>query len=127
VVALDTLRYLARTSRIPQVAALVSSLLDLKPIVCVDRGEVRPLERVRSRQRSLEHLLGAVGSALPTHAPVHLAVHHARAADAAVWLLDELCRKLNVVESYVTEFTPIMGAYCGPGLVGAAFYPDAAD
>jgi len=127
VVALDTLRYLARTSRIPQVAALVSSLLDLKPIVCVERGEVRPLERVRTRQRSLQHLLAAVCGGLQADAPVHLAVHHAQAPETAEWLSEEVRLRCNVVESYVTEFTPVMGAYCGPGLVGAAFYPQMED
>jgi hypothetical protein len=28
------------------------------------------------------------------------------------------------VELFTTEFTPVMGGYCGPGLLGAAFYTE---
>jgi DegV family protein with EDD domain len=126
VVVLDTLRYLARASRIPQVAALVGSLVDLKPIIRVVRGEVQPVARVRTRRRSLDQLAEIVERLAPAGAPLHLAVQHARAPAEAAWLLDRLRARRDCVEEYVTEFTPVMGAYCGPGLVGAAFYPDPA-
>jgi DegV family protein with EDD domain len=122
VVALDTLRYLARTSRIPQVASIVSSLLDLKPIIRLADGEVQPLARVRSRQRSLERLVVAICGLAPADQPLHLAVHHARARAEADHVLEQLANRRRLVETWVTEFTPVMGAYCGPGLVGAAFY-----
>jgi DegV family protein with EDD domain len=123
VVALDTLRYLARTSRIPQIASIVSSLLDLKPIIRLVDGEVQPLARVRSRQRSLERLVEAICGLAPADRPLHLAVHHARARTEADQLLERLADRRTLAEACVTEFTPVMGAYCGPGLVGAAFYP----
>ena len=30
----------------------------------------------------------------------------------------------HCVETMVTEFTPVMGAHTGPGLVGVSFYND---
>jgi DegV family protein with EDD domain len=125
-VTLDTLRYLARASRIPQVAALVGSLLDIKPLIRVVQGDIQPLMRIRTRRRSLDQLASLVERLTPSDAPLHLAVQHARAPQEAAWLLDRLRAARRCVESYVTEFTPIMGAYCGPGLVGAAFYPEPA-
>jgi DegV family protein with EDD domain len=123
VVALDTLRYLARTSRIPQVASIVSSVLDLKPIIRLIAGDVESVARVRSRSRSLDRLVHSVCDLSPPDKGLHLAVHHARAPGDAGWLLERLSARRRLAESYVTEFTPVMGAYCGPGLVGAAFYP----
>jgi DegV family protein with EDD domain len=123
VVTLDTLRYLARTSRIPQVASIVSSILDLKPIIRLVHGEVQPVGRVRSRKRSLEQLVVTICKLSPADKPMHLAIHHARAQAEADRLLALTSQQRSVVETYVTEFTPVMGAYCGPGLVGAAFYP----
>jgi len=124
VVTLDTLRYLARTSRIPQIASIVSSLLDLKPIIRFARGEVHPVARVRSRRRSLQQLVELVGELSPLDQPLHVAVHHARAPVEANWVLARIREQRQLAEAYVTEFTPVMGAYCGPGLVGASFYPD---
>jgi DegV family protein with EDD domain len=122
VVTLDTLRYLARASRIPQVASIVSSILDVKPIIRLTDGEVRPVGRVRSRKRSLEQLVETICKLTPTNRPVHMAVHHARARAEAELVLSQIAQQRSLAESFVTEFTPVMGAYCGPGLVGAAFY-----
>jgi hypothetical protein len=30
--------------------------------------------------------------------------------------------RLHIAESYITEFTQVMGVHTGPGLVGAAFW-----
>ena len=124
VVTLDTLRYLASASRIPQVAALVGSLLDIKPIIRVFRGEIQPVTRVRTRRRALDQLVEVVRQLAPAGVPLHLAVQHARASDDAAQVLRRLSSMRECVEAYITEFTPVMGAYCGPGLVGAAFYPE---
>jgi fatty acid-binding protein DegV len=51
-----------------------------------------------------------------------MAVHHARARLEAEKVLSQIAQRRSLAESFVTEFTPVMGAYCGPGLVGAAFY-----
>ncbi len=124
VVTLDTLRYLARASRIPTVAALAGSVLNVKPIIRLVQGQVEQLGRVHSRRRSLEEVVAAVCRLVPSGAPLHLAVQHARAPSEASWLLDQLRHRRECVEAYIAEFTPVMGAYCGPGLVGAAFHPE---
>jgi len=56
--------------------------------------------------------------------PVHAAVLHADAAQEAEALKQRLAKQFNCVELYVTEFTPVMGAHTGPGLLGIAFYTD---
>lgn len=122
VVTLDTLRYVARTSRIPQVASLVSSVLDIKPIIRLAQGDVETVARVRSRRRSLQQLVATICNLTALNRPLHLAVHHARARSEAEEVLDLVGAERKLAEAYVTEFTPVMGAYCGPGLVGAAFY-----
>jgi DegV family protein with EDD domain len=123
VVALDTVHYLARTSRIPQVASIVSSLLDLKPIFRVAHGEVQPVARPRSRQRSLDKLVETICALSPPDRKLNVAMHHARARTVAERVLEQLAKRRTLAQVYITEFTPVMGAYCGPGLVGAAFYP----
>jgi DegV family protein with EDD domain len=120
--ALDTLRYLARTSRIPRVASIAASILDLKPIIRLAAGEVLPVARVRSRRRSLEQLVETICTLSPPEAPLHVCMHHARARSEADRVLAWLAERRRLKEAYITEFTPVMGAYCGPGLVGAAFY-----
>jgi len=124
IVTLDTLEYLARASRIPQVAAFVGALLSIKPIVQLSGGDIRMLARVRTRRRSIEALFEQVRQGVPAGTRLHAAVQHARADEEAARLADRLRDEFAPVELYTTEFTPVMGGYCGPDLLGVAFYTE---
>lgn len=127
IVTLDTLEYLSRASRIPQVAAFVGSLLAIKPIVELAGGDVRLLSRVRTRRRSIEELFERVRQAVPPGTKLHAAVQHASAPEEAARFEERLRAAFECVELYSSEFTPVMGGYCGPGLLGVAFYTEAHD
>lgn len=118
----DTLEYLARSGRIPRLAAWVGSLLDLKPIFQLTRGEVILVERSRTRHRAEERLISLVEEQVGRGNPVHVAVMHADAAEEAQKLYQRLVETFCCQEIYVTEFTPVMGAHTGPGLLAIAYY-----
>ncbi len=52
----DTLEYLARGGRIGRGAAFAGTLLNVKPILGLEDGEVVPLRRVRGSQKALDEL-----------------------------------------------------------------------
>ncbi len=124
--ALDTLEYLSRASRLPQVAAFVGALLSIKPVVQFSRGEIRLLARARTRRKSIDALFERIERAVPQGARLHAAVQHAGAAEEAAEFERRLRSAFDCAELFTTEFTPIMGGYCGPGLLGAAFYSEEA-
>ena len=55
--AIDTLEYLRRGGRIGGARAWIGSALKIKPILTLEE-EITPVERVRTRARSLERLRG---------------------------------------------------------------------
>ncbi len=120
-VTLDTLEYLARASHLPQVVAFVGGLLAIKPIVQVS-GDIKLVARVRTRRRSLEELFERMRRMVPARARLHAAVQHACAPEEARRLEARIGETFDCVELFTSEFTPVMGSYCGPGLVGVAFY-----
>ncbi len=122
VAMLDTLYYLAKGGRIPKVAAWAGSLLKLKPIMQISRGEVGLLKRTRTKPRAVEYLLRAMAEKTQTSEPIHASVLHTNVPDEAEKLRAEVASRFNCVELYVTEFTPVMGTHTGPGLLGLAFY-----
>lgn len=127
VVALDTLDYLARSSRIPQVAAIIGGMLSIRPVFAMSAGGLRVLGRPRTRGRSIAQLLGYLGACVPPGARLHAAVQHASAEREAAALEQTLRERYDCAELYTTEFTPVMGGYCGPGLLGVAFYHELDD
>lgn len=122
IVTLDTLDFLAKASRIPQVAAFLGGVLAIKPIIQISGGDIVPLARVRTRRRSIDALFERMEQMVPEGERVHVAVQHARAEAEASALEARVRERFNCIEVYTTEFTPVMGGYCGPGLLGLAFY-----
>ncbi len=119
---LETLDYLARSGRVPGVAALVGSVLDIHPVFNLQRGHVRTAIRMRTRKHAVKYMLEQMAE--ETHnTPVHAAIFHADAPEQAEALANQVTERFRCHELYVTEFTPVMGAHTGPGVLGLAFYP----
>jgi DegV family protein with EDD domain len=120
---LDTLDYLARSGRVPRVAAWAAGMLRVKPIVRFSVDGIKLIARARTRPRAIDELVRRAG-ALAGSGRVHLAIHHANAPHDAAELLRRLESRLDLVEAHITEFTQVMGVHTGPGLLGAAFWTE---
>ena len=121
---LDTLDYLARSGRVPGVAALVGSVLGIHPVFNLQRGQVRTVIRMRTKKHAVKYMLERMAEEAQ-NTPVHAAVFHADAADQAEELRQQVAEHFYCVELYMTEFTPVMGSHTGPGVIGLAFYAQA--
>lgn len=119
----DRLDYLARSGRVPNVIALVGSALRIVPIFAIRRGEVAVVGQARSKPRAMQVMLDQM-AARAGYRPVHAAVFHADVPDEAEELRGEIAAHFDCLEIFVTEFTPVMGAHTGPGLLGVAFYTE---
>ena len=82
-------------------------------------GIARPRTRGRALERIVQEVLGEAADR-----PAHVAAFHALAEADAKEVVRRIEAEADVVESYVVEATPVMGAHTGPGLVGVAFYCD---
>jgi DegV family protein with EDD domain len=120
---LDTLGYLARSGRVPRVAAWAAGVLQVKPIVRFDASGIKLVARTRTRARAIDELARQIERSAGA-SPVHLAVHHANAPNDAAALVERLTPRLRLAETYVTEFTQVMGVHTGPGLLGLAFWAE---
>ena len=121
--AIDTLEYLYRGGRIGSAAALVGSALQIKPILYVTHGHVEVLARPRTKAKATHFILGQMARQVDSHR-LHAAVLHADAPEEAEALRQRIAQQFDCAELYVAEFTPVMGAHTGPGLLGVAFYAE---
>jgi fatty acid-binding protein DegV len=67
----------------------------------------------------LQALADSVGTAR-----VHVNVHHADELEQGERLKEEIGRRFDCAELYLTEFTPGMGVHAGPGIIGFSFYAE---
>lgn len=122
---LDTLYYLARLGRIGKAAAWAGSVLDMKPVLEHNPaiGETMPVARPRTKKKAVERMLQIMSERMGD-AKVHVMVQHADDLEEAKKLAEEIESRFNCMEMGITEFTPVMGVHCGPGLLAIGFYAD---
>jgi len=120
---LDTIRHLYRTGRIPRIAALAGSVLNIRPVLTVSSGLVRFTGAVRSREGGVKRMLKIMRDRVG-QSPVHVAVMHAYALDEAQKLKERVAAEFNCAELWITGFSPVMGYATGTGTLGIAFYKE---
>jgi len=120
---LDTLQYLAKSGRVPQAAALVNSLLKIKPVFTLNHSDAHTVALPRSLPSATKHMLKFMEQNMAdTEQPLHVAVMHADVPDKALAFRNLIASRFRCTEIFITEFTPVMGVHTGPGLLGVAFY-----
>jgi len=120
VATINTFEFLRRSGRVNVVLAYAATTLNIKPVFAFRGGKLEQLGRPRTRARALERVVAEARKAADA-GPLHLAIVHADCADEAA-ALGEMLADVPQAESLVSEFTPLMGAHTGPGVLGAAFW-----
>jgi DegV family protein with EDD domain len=114
--AVDTLEYLRRGGRIGGARAWIGGALKIKPILTLEE-EITPVERVRTRARSIERLLDYARQRHESGLDAWV-VQHIQDDEAAAALVDD-CREIFGCEPvFVSEIGAVLGAHVGPGLLG---------
>ncbi|GAB3492670.1 DegV family protein [Amycolatopsis cihanbeyliensis] len=114
----ETLEHLRRGGRIGPAAALLGTALSVKPVLRMDEGQIRPLEKVRTMHRAVARLVDLAVSAAGQD-PVELAVHHLASPERAVELANSLEDRLPASTGcVVSELGAVIGAHTGPGVLG---------
>jgi len=114
--AVDTLEYLRRGGRIGGARAWIGSALKIKPILTLEE-EITPVERVRTRARSLERLRSYARQRVESGYDAWV-IQHIQDPEAAEELGEE-CREIFGCEpEFISEIGPVIGAHVGPGLIG---------
>ncbi len=119
----DTLEYLRRGGRIGAASALVGNALAIKPLLHLEDGAIKLMEKVRTAARAVARLEDlAVERA--GRSSVDLAVHHLDNAARADQLAQRLSGRLpRVGEMVVAEVGAVIGAHAGPGMLAVVVSP----
>ncbi len=121
----DTLEYLARGGRIGRAAAFAGTLLNVKPILGIEDGEVVPLKRVRGSQKALEEFRALLEAETADAPSLRIGVAHAAAPERAA-ALERIVREARPQAELevVTSLGAVVGAHAGPGTVGLFWFDD---
>jgi DegV family protein with EDD domain len=119
----DTLEYLLRSGRVSRVQAWLGGLLNMKPIMTLDReGAAAAVGRVRGQAALLPRLLRLLDAALPRpRNRLRMAVAHADVPELAERARAALLERYRPLDVLVSPVTGVLAAHAGPGAWGV-FY-----
>jgi fatty acid kinase fatty acid binding subunit len=122
----DTLEYLARGGRIGRARAWAGEMLNIKPILSIEDGEVLPIKRVRGNRKAFLEFASAFESSTVDRSSLRVGIAHAEAPERAEALRKLVRDKRPAAEiEIVTTLGPVVGTHAGPGTVGFFWYDDA--
>jgi DegV family protein with EDD domain len=114
--AIDTLEYLRRGGRIGGASAFIGSALKIKPILTLEE-EITPIERVRTRARSIERLRDYARERHESGLDAWV-VQYIQDDETANALADDAREIFGCEPAFTSEIGAVLGAHVGPGLLG---------
>ncbi len=122
----DDLGHLRRGGRVSAAAAILGSMLNIKPVLHVDNeGHLIPMQKVRGRQASLLALADKIGKTAIDPQNQTIFISHGDCLEDCKWLASEIKRQYGVKQIYLNYIGPVIGAHAGPGTVALFFYGSA--
>jgi DegV family protein with EDD domain len=120
---LETLEHLRRGGRISDVAASAGAVLDVRPVLKLDREGALVIDKLaRGRKKSLRAVADIFAERADHAGNKTVVIAHADCESDAHALEELLRARADVREVVHLEVGPVIGAHTGPGMVACVFW-----
>ena len=117
----DTLKYLYMGGRIGRAKQMVGTLLNIKPLIGMEDGEIVAEGMARSRGQAYQAMVDKVEETVGK-SRIKIAYVHAGARQEVEKLRKAVETRLNTVESMIAELSPALAVHTGPGTAGLCYF-----
>ena len=122
---LDTLEYLKKGGRISAAVALAGGLLNIKPVVCIENGEIKMLGKARGSRQANNLLVQEIGKAGGVDFKKPVLLGYTGLSDSLLkkYVQDSAALWEGHMENLPYEVVgSVVGTHAGPGAVAVAFF-----
>jgi DegV family protein with EDD domain len=125
---LKELKYLIHGGRISHMKGLIASLLNIKPLIGVEKVKGIYVQRgqVRTFQQALKGLVDLIARQYEPGSALRVQVMHGQNPEGADMLHEMVDQRFKCTWLPVEMLSLVLGAHTGPSMVGVAFAPLAA-
>ncbi len=117
----STLEYLSKGGRIGGAAALLGSVLQIKPILTFVDGRVDTYEKERTHNHAVNRLKNLVIRQVSSP-QAYLTIMHAGVPEQGQALANDLKAKLGLTDVPIHHMPPAIVTHGGPGILGVGFF-----
>ena len=115
--ALHTLENAIKGGRINAIAGKIIGALNLKAIIHITDGLVKPIDKARGEKNSINKVIDYIKNNVNKKSGTKLAIGHANCPEKAIKIKEVLEQYHDFEEVHVMEVGPAMGVYTSEGAV----------
>jgi DegV family protein with EDD domain len=122
---LNELRYLVHGGRISHMKGILASLLNIKPIIGVerDRGTYISNGQEVTFKRAIQKMVDHLGTLYPEGTLLRVQPLHGNNPEGVNFLIEKMNQRYSCKFEEITPVAPVLGAHTGPTLVGMGVGP----
>lgn len=122
-ITVDELTYLKRGGRLSGSAAFFGSVLNIKPIIKLNReGKLIAEDKVKGRKKAITYLADNVIERAEDTQNNILIIAQADCHEEAERLKELISDKMNFKEIWIRDIGPVIGSHCGPGTLAVSYF-----
>jgi len=122
----DTLKYLQRGGRVSKTAAVMGTVINIKPLMHVDNeGKLGATGKERGRRKAISALLDTMEAKMTDDwkdVNKRIGIVHGNCMDEVERIEKMITEKFGITEFVVNDINPSIGVHSGPGTICMAFY-----
>jgi DegV family protein with EDD domain len=115
----ETLDFLERGGRIGKAQAMLGTMLNIKPLLILEEGEIVALEKVRTRAKAIEKLVEFISEFTRIERMVIL---HSTTPEDVNLLIEQINLVLPNLNIKVDQYGPVTATHLGPNALGVVVY-----
>ena len=113
----ETLEYLSRGGRLSSIQSTIGNLLSIKPIIELQNGELKLLEKLRGKNKAIKAIIDKVPDNVQ-----RVGICNILNIEDAEKLQHSLKEKFPNATISIDELGPVIGSHLGPKTIGICFY-----
>ena len=118
----DDLFHLQRGGRVSYGKAAIGSMLNVKPILVVNKeGKLVPEGKAKGRKKSLDYLIEKMAERYKPEEGADVYVIHGDSEEDAKYVKQQVEQRFKVNKVEFTFLEPVIGVHAGPGVIGLVF------
>jgi DegV family protein with EDD domain len=117
----STLDYLERDNLLSKSQAILGTMLNIRPFLAIEEGEILPMEKVRSREKAIDKLVDFV-SEFSRIQQIAVIQSPLRGGKDARLLLDRLQSNFSAYKFEIINYGATLGTHIGPYGLGLVVY-----
>lgn len=121
VFAVGNIKMLKKGGRISRTKAAVAGVLNIKPILHIQDGEILAYDRVRGKKRMMQYLIDEIEQKADKPEEQIIAVTYSQDKKYALKLKEKIEQKFNPREIFISEIGAAVGSHTGAGTLAVVY------